>query len=143
MGVTIKQWAWLLPLTYILHIAEEYWTGFPDWMSRMGVPFTQKELLILNGVGLVAMIVAVSLPWRWVVTTLAGIVFLNGVLHATVSLVTRSYSPGLATGVLLWIPLGLYILIHEWKEAPGRTFVYGLTGIVVFHVIATLLVMEL
>jgi type IV secretory pathway TrbD component len=143
VGVTIKKLAWLLPLTYLLHIAEEYWGGFPEWMSHMGVPFTQRELLILNGIGLVAMIVAVSLPWRWVITTLAGIVFLNGMLHAAVSLVTRSYSPGLATGVLLWIPLGLYILIHELRNAPGRTFASGLIGIVVFHVIATLVVMEL
>ena len=143
MGVTIKQWAWWLPLTYLLHIAEESWGGFPEWLSRMGVPFSQRELLILNGIGLVAMVVAVSLPWRWVITTLAGIVFLNGLLHATITLVTRTYSPGLATGVLLWIPLGLYILIHEWRKAPGRTFAYGLIGIVAFHIIATLVVMEL
>lgn len=108
----------------------------------MGVPFTAGQLLALNGIGLVAMSIAVLTGWRWAITTLGGIVFLNGLLHAMVSAVSRSYSPGLVTGVLLWLPLGLFTLAHEWKNAPGPAFARGLIGVLVFHLIATLVVMK-
>jgi hypothetical protein len=56
---------WLFPLTYLVHIAEEHWGGFAPWISRVaGAHLTDRELLVLNGIGLVLMTTgAVLVSW--------------------------------------------------------------------------------
>ena len=47
---------------------------------------------------------------RWAVIPLATAVFINGLAHVIGSIISVSYSPGLFTGLLLWVPLGAYAL---------------------------------
>lgn len=145
--VTPRRWIWLYPVTYACHIAEEVWggSGFPAWVREAaGVRLTNQELVIWNGIGWVAMtagivLISRSRKWRWVLTTLAGILLLNVLLHAGGSLVTYSYSPGLISSLALWLPLGLYTLRYEWRYAARSTFVKGLVGVIVFHVFVVIL----
>lgn len=135
------KWIWLFPLTYLCHIAEEVWggQGFAAWVDgAAGLHMTGEQLVVLNAIGWVALTIGValvsrSLKWRWVLTALAGIVLTNFLLHAIGSIVTRSYSPGLITSGILWLPLGLFALLHEWRHAATSTFVKGLIAVVVFH----------
>lgn len=140
----VGRWIWLFPLTYLAHIAEEYLGGFGEWASQVtGVRLANNEILMWNGIGWAAMTAGVALAarspkWRWVVTTLGGIVLINALLHVGASIATRSYSPGVITGLLLWLPLGLYGLRHEWRRAARSTFWKGLAGMLVFHVVVGL-----
>lgn len=135
------KWIWLFPLTYLAHIGEEVWgeEGFAAWVDRVaGMHLTSRELVILNAVGWVAMTIGVGLvsrsaKWRWVLTALGGIVLMNVLLHASGSILTRSYSPGLVSSGLFWLPLGLFTLLHEWRHAARSTFLKGLIGVGVFH----------
>lgn len=111
-------WVWLFPATYLFHIAEELWggEGFPEWVSRFAaVTLTREEFLRINVGFWVAMTAAVFIVRRaasadWIVATLATLVTVNGFLHLAGSAVTGTYSPGLVTGVLLWVPLGIFAL---------------------------------
>lgn len=136
--------AWLFPLTYVLHLAEEYWggEGFPAWISRVaGVSFTNQEFLVLNSFALVLMTLGAWLiyqnTWRWMLTALAGVVFLNGTLHLVFSVLTWSYSPGLISGVLCWMPLGLFTLHLQWRLAARRSFVLGVGLAFGLHVLVS------
>jgi hypothetical protein len=137
---------WLFPLTYLVHIGEEHWGGFALWISRVvGAHLTDRELLVLNGIGLVlmttgAVLVSWSRRWRWVVTAIAGIVVVNAVLHAIGSVVTRSYSPGVVSGLVLWIPLGLFTLRRESRSAARSTFLKGVLAVFVFHALVSVLI---
>jgi hypothetical protein len=143
-------WIWLFPLTYLVHIGEEYWAGggFAPWIARTaGVHLTMGEFLVLNGIGWVVMTIGVALVngsrrWRWVLTALGGIVLLNAVLHAIGSVVTRSYSPGLVTGLVLWIPLGLFTLRRESRSAARPAFLKGVLAVVIFHALLALFMMS-
>ncbi len=139
----LSRWIWLFPVTYAVHIAEEYGAGFASWAAAHGALLTDREVLAWNGVGCAAMIIGVLLAdrsrrWRWIVTALAVIVAANGLYHAAASVVTASYSPGLVSGALLWLPLGLFALRHEWTRAARSTFWKGVLGAVVVHVIVAL-----
>src|ERR1051326_882972 len=135
------KWIWLFPLTYVAHIGEELWggEGFAAWINRVaGFHLTAERLLVLNAIGWVAMTIGVALvrgsaKWRWVLTALGGIVLMNVVLHGAGSVITRSYSQGLVSSIVLWLPLGLFTLLHEWRHAARSTFVKGLIGTAVFH----------
>jgi hypothetical protein len=107
-------WVWLFPLAYGLHIAEEYWLHFPDWVSRLSQSFVSNpQFLLLNGAFWLLMVVSVvairaRTSLAWLVATLAAILGINAALHLLGSLVTSTYSPGSITAAFLYLPLVLY-----------------------------------
>lgn len=110
----VGPWVWLFPLAYGLHIAEEYWLHFPDWVahvSRSSVSIPQ--FLSLNGALWLLMVASIAAirartSLAWLVATLAAILVINAALHLGGSLVTSTYSPGSITAALLYLPLAAY-----------------------------------
>ena len=138
-------WAWLFPLSYLLHIAEEYWGDFPAWIARFwGVESSVANFLSWNGGAWVMMCVGVALvlvtkSYRWLLVSFGTVVLINGVVHALASVVTWSYSPGLVTGLLLYVPLGLFTLRRARGSVNARTLRAGVVVGVVMHAAVVLL----
>lgn len=133
-------WIWLFPAAYALHIAEEYWggEGFPAWISRLAPsPMSDEFFLLANAIGLAAMIfctaLAASGTGRWLPASIAAVELSNGIFHAAASLVTATYSPGLATGLLLWVPLGTWGLARLRKQV-GSGFWPSAAGGLLFQI---------
>lgn len=125
-------WTWLFPATYAVHILEEYWTDFPEWLSRtFGTSFSEDAFWMINGVGLALFFVAAVLihgggpRFVRVVPVLSAIVLGNGSTHVVATLLTRTFSPGTFSGALLWIPLGAYGLRWSWQRLGRRGVVLG------------------
>lgn len=101
-----------------LHIMEEfvYPGGFVTWYrhSRPSIrsSITPRFLIIVNGLLLVLCYDVIALDGSpngvllWL--TVSSLLFANGIWHIVGTVRTRSYSPGVATGVLLYVPLGVY-----------------------------------
>ncbi len=124
---------WLFPATYLLHIAEEYWggAGFHRWIGKViGRQLSSGRFLAVNAALWAAMLAAVAVPGmaasNLVLAALAIIVFANGLGHLAGSILTRSYSPGLVTGVALWAPLGAFYLLRLHPVLPAGTFWGGI-----------------
>jgi hypothetical protein len=136
-------WPLLFPATYLLHIAEEYWCGerFFNWASRVtGINLTEQAFLEINAAALTIMLLmsamAYSRPtFQWIVIPMSTAVSLNGVAHLLGTIFSRSYSPGLVTGVLLWIPLGAFTLYRA--RGTGRYWAGVILGIIL-HGLVTL-----
>lgn len=142
-----RESVWLFPITYLAHIAEEYWAGegFPAWVSRIAdVELTPNRFLGLNGIAWVLMcvgslLVLKSASMRWLSVTFGTVVLLNGLLHLAASMVTVSYSPGSFTGLLLWAPLGAVTLLRAWTSTTRRTFRAGVIVGLAIHAVVSLL----
>jgi hypothetical protein len=138
-------WAWLFPLSYLIHIAEEYWGGFPAWIARFwGVESSLSNFLSWNGGALVMMMVGVTLAlrmksYRWLLVSFGTVVLINGLVHTGASIVTRSYSPGLISGLLLFIPLGTVTLLRARVSVNRRTLRAGFIVGVLMHAVVVLL----
>jgi hypothetical protein len=138
---------WLFPVTYLAHIAEEYWgdVGFPAWLSKVaGVDLPPAQFLSLNCGAWVLMVVGSVMvlkieSMRWLLISFATVVLLNGLLHLAASLVTVSYSPGLFTGLLLWVPLGALVLFGSRTSTTRRAFRAGVIVGIAIHAIVSLL----
>lgn len=122
------------PLSYALHVSEEAWGGdtFPVWASRLsGASFTHEEFIVLNSAAFAVMCVAVALASQWsqarriVTPALGTIVAANGALHVVASLWSGTYSPGLLSGALLWLPLGAFTLRWAVRTLPRRQLLSG------------------
>jgi hypothetical protein len=141
----IGHWCWLLPLTYLAHIAEEYWGGFPAWMSALsGAELSPQRFLALNALAWAVMAAVVALAvgtryLRWLVIALCATVCVNGAAHLLASLATRGYSPGLLTGITFWLPLGMCGLRRAWGRVERRVWLGGVAAGLLLHGAATFL----
>ena len=146
----LEQWVrlgWLFPATYGVHIVEEWWAGegFPAWFSRvMGVELSVERFLALNAYALAGMMLGVVLAalfrqMRWLIVGFGAVVVLNGFAHIAASIVTRSYSPGVISGALLWLPLGAWTLAGGRKGLSHRDFGAGVGVGLLMHAVVTLL----
>ena len=126
-------WIWWAPLVAsVLHIIEEfvYPGGFADWDRAYRPEFNQSitprlhiavnALLLLAGlqVGLLrdhdveahggAVTPAPALAWL----TLTALLFSNALFHLKGTVRTKRYSPGLITGLGLYVPLAIFGYIY-------------------------------
>lgn len=138
---------WLFPATYLIHIAEEYWVGggFSAYIARVrNVNLPPSTFLLMNGIGLALMILGVLLARRfsftqWLLACFGMITLGNGLSHTINSVVSREYNPGLISGLLIWIPLGLAALVYVKGQMPRRRFWTALAiGIVILLIVALL-----
>jgi hypothetical protein len=129
-----ENWIWLFPLTYLIHAMEEYWggEGFYRWVAKIfGRGMTPDQFISINSLGwllMTASIVALrrTPSVRWLAIAYATLVFINGVAHLAGSIWTETYSPGLVSGLLLWVPLGAITFYRAWNRVTRRSLVAGL-----------------
>lgn len=123
--------AWLLVAAYAAHIVEEWFGGFPEWLAVVaGAPLPGDAFLAINAVALFLVAVATRAATRneargWLAIAVAAVLFVNALLHILGSVVTGTYSPGLFTGVMLYVPLGGLSLLRAWGQAPHGWFARG------------------
>jgi hypothetical protein len=128
----------LFPLTYLAHIAEEYWVGggYSDYLLRTySVELSRQRFLALQALGLSLMVLGLILGviLRFPVTMIAmlsAVIIGNALVHTVRSINRRIYSPGLITAIALWLPLGSISLITVWPNtSAARLLVALLVGV--------------
>ena len=135
-----RWWPLLLPLSYLLHVGEEWFGGFDVWSERaLGMPIGADRFILLNGIvwPLVAIltVVAVRRPsWSWLLTSIATVLVVNAAFHSLASIVTSTYSPGAITGLCLYLPVGGYALLDGRRRLPPGGFGWAVLLGVAAHV---------
>lgn len=117
---------WLCPFAFVVHVLEEL-PRFTPWAQRHINPhFTRRHYLDVHVSGIVGGFLAAALvsffPARPLVflyfTLLATPGFLcNTFFHAGASVVYRSYSPGVVSALLIYLPL--YTLLSSLALGEG------------------------
>ena len=123
---------WLPLLAAGLHIVEEFLFpgGFADWDRAYRPEFaktiTPRFHIIVNGLLLILCYDAGALIDKpagvalWL--TLAALLATNGIWHAMGALRTDRYSPGMITGMGLYVPLAIwgfpYFVLHGRASIP-------------------------
>ena len=134
-----KLWSWIFPITYLIHIAEEYWggEGYSAYLFRVrGVHMSPARFLAAQSIGFLLVTTAVILARQLsfpqtMILILGTIVLVNGLTHSVTSITTHSYGPGLYSSVFIWIPLGILTLLR-FKVAVSRRRYWLCIGIGVF-----------
>jgi hypothetical protein len=124
----------LFPVTYVFHIAEEYWggEGYPAYLLRVyGVEFSATRFLILQSIGIVLMVTGILIARRLnfphlLLVILATVFLKNALTHTVRSVPRMAYEPGLVTSLLLWLPLGSVTLFHLRGMMSGRRYLFGI-----------------
>src|SRR5262245_3807070 len=123
---------------------EEYYGGFPHWSARfLGFHLTPDGFLQLNMIAWSNMFCASVLATRYdalnlLIVPFAGATFINGCAHLFASVITTSYSPGLISGLSLWLPLGAITLRRCYRDVYHKAFWIGISVGVLLHVLVTI-----
>jgi len=113
-------WSWLFPLSYLIHIAEEYWggEGYPAYILRLrGVHMSTARFLAAQSVGFILVTLGVVLARRlkflpMMLVILGTVVAVNALTHTVTALSSFIYGPGLWSSIFVWGPLGIATLIR-------------------------------
>jgi hypothetical protein len=113
-------WSWLFPLSYLIHIAEEYWggEGYSAYILRLrGVHMSTARFLAAQSVGFILVTIGVILARRFkflpmMLVILGTVVAVNALTHAVTGLSILRYGPGLFSSIFIWGPLGIATLIR-------------------------------
>ena len=124
---TTAFWLWAFPITYLIHIAEEYWVGegYPAYILRLrGVHMSTTRFLVAQSVGLILVTIGVILARHFkfpqmMLIILGTIVMVNGITHTVTALSVMRYGPGLWSSIFIWMPLGLLTLVR-FRNANSR-----------------------
>jgi len=136
-------WGWLFPASYAIHILEEWWggEGFTAWLASVaGVELAARQFLYWNALALLLTAVGVALTLRfrnlrWLLLAYGVAFLLNALSHLAASLYTVTYSPGLFSGLLLWLPLGALALLRFRKTLSRRGRRAGLLVGLLMHAV--------
>ena len=113
-------WLWLFVITYVIHIAEEYWGGegySAHLLRAKGVYMPPARFLIVQAIGVGFMIAGVLIAKRLRFPNALAIIYGatvlgNAVTHIINSLRTFEYEPGLISSIVVWLPLGLFTILY-------------------------------
>ncbi len=113
-------WLWLFVITYVIHIAEEYWGGdgySAHLLERTGVYMSPSRFLIVQAIGVALMaagvLIAKRLHFPNALAVIYGATVLgNAVTHIVNSLRALEYEPGLISSIVVWVPLGLFTILY-------------------------------
>jgi len=114
---TPKMIAWFLPIAYLVHLIDEYFSGegFSNWFSGIfKVSLSPNDFIIINSIGFTATVVIAILYGfnkvnHFIIALLGSLFFTNGLVHIAASVLTEAYSPGTFTGIIIYLPLGFII----------------------------------
>lgn len=134
---------WLYAAPFVaacLHITEEFfWPGgFAEWDRRYRPEFagsiTSRLHIIVNVLLLIIAYDVFALrhnatgPLLWM--TVAAIEFTNALWHVRGAWKTRSYSPGMVTGILLYIPVTVFGYVY-FLRSGATTPLTALLGLAI------------
>ena len=128
---------WSLVVAYGVHVAEEWYLGFPAWVTLViARPLPETAFVIINSVAMFLMIVGIGLATRseeygWAAVLIATIQLVNTAAHVGGVALTGSYAPGVVSALLLYVPLAGLVLRRAAPEASH--FARGVVGGVLVH----------
>ena len=95
-------WFLVFPLTYLAHVAEEYWAGggYSNYLLKThSVELSQQRFVVLQALGLFLMLfgIILSVIFKFplmMIAVLSSIIVGNSIIHMIRSVGVRSYTPG-------------------------------------------------
>jgi hypothetical protein len=137
----------LYPAFYLVHIVEEYYAGggLAAYLARAaGAALTYHSYILMNGIGWALMIAGIVIARRlrfseWYVVCISTILLANGLAHALLAVLKAEYNPGLASGLLLFIPCGAWTLLRLKARMRGRRYAGALVAGLLIHLLILLL----
>ena len=106
-------WLWVATAAYGLHALEEFMLDWKTWANTvLKLPVDWPIFYVVNALVVVLGIIAAEIGWRLPALSLAfpALMLINAVFfHILPFIVTKKFSPGLISAVVLFLPIGIWL----------------------------------
>ena len=120
--ITVETVFWLVVAAAVVHVLEEYFKGFIDWMKNYSpkgfIDWTKSSspkditllFIIVNSLFIILCVLAaiVNKAIPFFSLSVAGLLFINALIHISATIRFRRYAPGTVSSILLYVPLSFY-----------------------------------
>lgn len=111
---------WIAVAAYGLHVLEEYELNWRDWARAiLRLPVEWGTFYVVNALVGVLGVCCASVAWRepWFALGLPALMLINATLfHILPVVLTRVYSPGIATAIVLFYPVAGWTYYGAWAD---------------------------
>lgn len=136
---------WIALTAYCIHILEEYELHWRDWArSVLRIAVDWDSFYLANAIVVVLGICVAMVGWRaaWFALTLPALMLINATFfHIFPTIITGVYSPGLATAVALFYPVGAWAYYGAWLDGALSAQVVIVSGVLGALLMATPIVL--
>ena len=123
-------WIWVFPITFLIHIAEEYFggEGYSGYLLRLrGITLSPHRFLVGQAIAFALMIVGIILAKQLkflncMIVILGAVVLVNALTHCVQTVAHGQYVPGLVTAIILWLPLGMITLLRFKSQMRASSY---------------------
>ena len=121
---TFRKAIWLAPLAYIIHQIEETVFGFTIWREKYFHASQTLPIPVFFAILMAVYLAYIIIHNLWsnrvtawfVLAAILAMQFHNGIYHLGGTLYFGEYSPGLVTGLIIYIPLNCLFLYKAYQE---------------------------
>ncbi len=142
---SVPRMALLLPVAFLLHLAEEWFGGISAWtLIALGSDISTERFVMINGIAFPIFVAGTVAAYyyprmAWFSASFAALLGLNGLLHTLATLGLGLYSPGTVTGLLLYLPLSAIVLRASATQLSRSVFASSvLIGVLIHGLISFL-----
>ena len=123
-------WIWAFPITFLIHISEEYFggEGYSGYLLRLrGITLSPQRFLVGQAIAFALMIVGIILAkhlkfLNYMIVILGAVVLVNALTHCVQTVAHGQYVPGLVTAIILWLPLGMITLLGFKSQMKASSY---------------------
>lgn len=136
----------LFPVAQALHVWEE-WPGFPRWARRFAsAEYSDRAYVVTHvaavSTALLAVLLVRALPDPIVIFAFFALIFgpgvsWNAMFHTGAALRSRTYCPGVVTGLLVYVPLSVLLAVLAVRDGliGGPTLAAAYALALAFHIL--------
>ena len=136
---------WVALAAYGLHILEEYELNWRDWARKvLHLPVEWGSFYVVNALVVVVGGCCAAVGWRlpWFALGFPALMLINATFfHILPTVITRVYSPGTATALLLFYPVAGWVYYGAWLDGELTTASGILSGVLGAVLMATPIVL--
>jgi hypothetical protein len=136
---------WIAVAAYAVHILEEHELNWRDWARAvLRLPVDWRSFYLVNALVVVLGVSCATVGWRapWYGLAFPAVMLINAMFfHVLPTLITRVYSPGMASAVALFFPVAGWAYGAAWADGALTLAEGALSGVVGAGLMATPLVL--
>ena len=107
---------WISVFAAIIHILEEYYYGWIDWAKSFVPTVKKSHFIVVNILFVFTCVLAAILQFTELKISIFSLLIINTIVHLVPTIIKGKYSPGLASAILLYIPIGVFGYLATFNE---------------------------
>mgnify|MGYP001549440233 CR=1 FL=1 len=125
----------------VIHVFEEYYTGWLDYAREYVIHIRKIVFIIVNIIflvlALISTIAMIISGFHFFNAIIVSLIFINALIHILPAIKAKKYLPGLYSALFGYLPISVYILVYHILKRE-LTLIFALYAFILGLIIMSL-----